>query len=401
MKRIFYILLLNLTLSIGSFAQEQVQLTTEQKLADFDSLYFHYKEVFPYFEVNKRLHNVDWLENRSAYRLRIENTKNDKEYLSQINDIIGDLNCGHANLMPTKYYHYYYSRYKMASIVFWSYRKYVRELKKNGAKKKSDYWSTLYKELYPKKKTVKNDTGIEENSNVKFETDTDGSIAVMHIKSFEYDFIKQDKKALLEFYNKLKDYKYLIIDIQENGGGDTRYWQKNIVPYLSNAKINYPTYMAFRDSPEFYKFAGKLEGFSADSINLEYLPAEVRNEDYLVTKSAYDIKPHKKSIRYQGEIILLVDHGVYSSAEAFANFCATTGFAKVAGEITGGDGIGADPFIYTLPISRIATCHPGIMGLNADGSSNEEMGTRPEIKVTGVDSKERYIRLLEVIKDTH
>lgn len=385
--------------AVAGHAKEKAhpQLTTEQKVTDFDSLYTQLKGAYPYFEVNKRQNNIDWVSNYDSYKMRIVNSENDAEYLAQLDTIMKDLNCGHADLLPTKYYHYMHSRYKMASLILWSYRRYVKELNKNGAKKKNKYWTEIAKQLYPSSGIGSNLAELDEEENISFETYEESSTAVIHIKSFLYEHIKADKQALLTFYQTLNNYNNLVIDVQGNTGGDTRYWQNNIVPFLIDSTINYSLYMAFKNSPAFYRFAGNMSGFPADSIKLMNMPEELQSGQYLIKQSTNSIEPDKKSIHYKGNIYVLADHNVYSSSEAFVNFCQSSGFAKVTGETTGGDGVGSDPFIYTLPISGIAVRYPGLMGLNGDGSSNEEKGTTPEIKLIGQSESERFEALKNYI----
>ncbi len=390
--------LILIAVMVNAKAQEPMHLTTEQKIADFDSLYHQLEYAFPYFEVNKRLNNVDWLANYDSYKSRIKNTKDDREFLAQIDTIMGDLHCGHADILPTMYYHYMHSRYRMASLILWPYGRYVHELNKNGAKKKNKYWTEIAKQLYPESGAGSNLADLDEKDNITFEIIENESIAVMHIKSFLYEHIKEDKDTILDFFANINNYENLIIDIQTNSGGDTRYWQKNIVPYLINSPTSYSSYMAFRNTQAFYSFAGEKSGLPVDSVKLDNMPEELLSGDYLFIKSDNQIEPDKNSFQYKGSIYLLADHSVFSSSEAFANFCKSSGFAKVAGEITGGDGIGSDPFLYTLPISGIAIRYPGIMGLNSDGSSNEEMGTIPEIPIKGATPEERYNNLLTYIK---
>ncbi|WP_282037630.1 S41 family peptidase [Saccharicrinis aurantiacus] len=396
-SRTIFIAIIALVLSPNVNATNPNPLSTEQKVADFDSLYFQLKGAFPYFEVNKRLNQVDWLGNYEAYKTRISQTQNNKQYLAEIDAIMDELNCGHADLLPTVYYNYMFTRYRMISWTHKSYKRHLQELKKNDAKQKNQYWAHIYQELHPSKKSKKTTENTEATANLTFEIFEAQSLAVMHIKSFSYEHVKADKKALLKFYENLNNYENLIIDIQGNGGGDTRYWQQNIVPYISNTTLNYSSYTAFKDNAEFYNFAGQLEGMPIDSVPLYNMPEELYEDDYLFKKSSWSLHPNKKSIHYRGKIYVLADHNVYSSSEAFANFCINTGFAKVVGETTGGDGVGSDPFLFTLPHSGIVIRYPGIMGLNADGSSNEEIGTIPSIEIEGNTCEERFTNFIKTI----
>ena len=110
-------LLLVLTLNLTLSAKEKTtkHLTTEQKLSDFNSLYTQLKDAYPFFDVNKRQNNIDWLNNHKPYKERIKQTQNDKEFLAQIEKIIKDLNNGHASIYPTKRYQYYLSAYRLAN----------------------------------------------------------------------------------------------------------------------------------------------------------------------------------------------------------------------------------------------------------------------------------------------
>lgn len=50
--------------SLSSF---DTPLTLEEKLEDFEYAYNLIKENYPFLEVNKRLHGVDWLANKTSY----------------------------------------------------------------------------------------------------------------------------------------------------------------------------------------------------------------------------------------------------------------------------------------------------------------------------------------------
>ena len=56
------------------------KLTTREKLEDFEYLCSVLEDNYPFFEVNKRLHNIDWLGNKRKYKRLIRNTKNDAEF---------------------------------------------------------------------------------------------------------------------------------------------------------------------------------------------------------------------------------------------------------------------------------------------------------------------------------
>lgn len=102
-------------------------------------------------------------------------------------------------------------------------------------------------------------------------------------------------------------------------------------------------------------------------------------------------------IDYKGRIFILVDKDVYSSSEAFTNFSKETNFATIVGTATGGDGIGFAPVYFSLPNSGLVLRMASCMGLNPDGSSNEEFGTIPDIIINpGEDALEKVLEMIKV-----
>jgi len=124
----------------------------------------------------------------------------------------------------------------------------------------------------------------------------------------------------------------------------------------------------------------------------------LNNNQYAFYSDNDSVFPSKKGVAYKGNKYLLVDKLVYSSAESFAYFCKTSKFAQVVGETTGGDGIGTDPILLTLPNSGIVIRFTGEMALNADGSSNEEMKTEPDLKLENLKELKDIKEIFKEIK---
>lgn len=83
--------------------------------------------------------------------------------------------------------------------------------------------------------------------------------------------------------------------------------------------------------------------------------------------------------RFKGKIVLLVDENSYSATDTFAAFCKRSGFARVVGRPTGGDGICCIPVYFSLPASGLILRLNMVYGLNEDGASNERFGTPPDL----------------------
>lgn len=80
------------------------QLTTEQKLEDFEYLYDIMEENYPFFEVKKRMINYDWLAHKEEFKQWIRDTKNDREYYNTVDRIVNLMQSGHTNLVGYEFY---------------------------------------------------------------------------------------------------------------------------------------------------------------------------------------------------------------------------------------------------------------------------------------------------------
>lgn len=230
----------------------------------------------------------------------------------------------------------------------------------------------------------------------------EGRIAYVKIPSLSSSYVEKDREGLRSFFTEIKDYSTLIIDIRGNGGGSTRYWTENILPPLAQMPLSTKNYLLFRDSDYikpfikhklFLSYYTELKPltqlrFSASNAGFYF---EDNKGSYL--ELGYNIKPNKP-VGFKGRILLLVDDYVYSSAEAFAAFAKATGWATLIGTRTGGDGIGFDPVPVVLPNSGLIVRFPADMGLNPDGSINEEVATQPDIYV-----EPSYEDFLKRVKD--
>jgi C-terminal processing protease CtpA/Prc len=203
-------------------------------------------------------------------------------------------------------------------------------------------------------------------------------VAYLKVSSMSSRTLQSDKIKILEFYNSIKEYPYLIIDIRGNGGGTDNYWHDNIVAPLISSKMSYNPIIAFKG--DYSKPFRRGKGITTKSI--DKLPENYKNR-YTIsmdsfTKSSISVSP-KTSIGFKGKIYLLVDDRVYSSSESFAAFSKNTGFAQLVGTTTGGDGIGVDPCITALPNSGLLVRFSLDMGVDEAGNVNEKTHTKPDI----------------------
>ncbi|WP_081673512.1 S41 family peptidase [Butyrivibrio sp. FC2001] len=76
---------------------------------------------------------------------------------------------------------------------------------------------------------------------------------------------------------------------------------------------------------------------------------------------------------------VLTSNNVFSASEIFVCFCKATGWAKLVGRKTLGDGLGTTPVMLVLPDSGLLIRFSGGVGENPDGSINAVAGTNPDI----------------------
>lgn len=359
------------------------QLTTEEKLEDFEALYEVLQENYPFFEVNKRINGVNWLNNKEQYLEKIRSTKSDEEFFYQLKFILSDLYNGHTGPLQKEYYKLFKAAYEENA----RYNKpWVEQF--NSPQAVARYGGDT--------KAVNTSTASNEQQqnyttpdNVITKILSKNQVAYLAIHSLNMFNIEGDMKLIRPFLESTKDYETLIIDIRGNGGGSDSYWSNNLVPMMIDKSLSWNAYFVYRGGAFSMPFIKQKLINNIDELqpiekireeNLKNAPPELLKDYKYFYKSNMKVQP-KNFVGFKGKIYLLVDHSVYSSSEMFASFAKTTGFATLVGETTGGDGIGQDPLVYALPNSGYIVRFPMVMGLTADGSCNEEHKTQPDIEL--------------------
>ena len=206
----------------------------------------------------------------------------------------------------------------------------------------------------------------------------EGNIAYLYVGSFSTSKVEQYYEQVIDFYNQIEDYNYLIIDIRGNTGGTYSVWIDGIVSPLIKEAILHEQFFAYRTGEALTNLFSNFLNEKVSKDQFAYLPSEVHTEDFEVYRNYMTYNPVGE-VDFNGQIILLVDNIVFSAAEGFTNFCKEKDFANIYGTATGGDGIMLYPMYFVLPNSKLVVEFASAIGLDGNGFSNEEVRTQPDV----------------------
>ena len=204
-------------------------------------------------------------------------------------------------------------------------------------------------------------------------------VAYLYVSTFLWEDIESHLSNIVDFLQQVEDYDYLIIDIRGNPGGNYRSWIEALVKPLIHEESVFEAYLAYRTS-DYSDSVREVFGIvnEVSKSEFEYLPTEVYGPEFKIYNYQHTFTPSFE-VNFDGEIILLVDHVVYSAAEGFTSFCKQTGFATIYGTTSGGDGIMEFPNHFVLPNSKLVINLSSALGLDCNGYASEEARTQPDV----------------------
>ena len=400
---IFIIFIISISILAATFISKGKsklkELTTEEKLEDFRYMYNVLKEDYPHFYEVKKMYKLDWLAPKEYYEKKIAETENNIEFFFQLYSIIKSLNDPHAEVVAPDFYYsilYLYKDIKEeGGEEYRTYKPWIDILL--SAEGKYRDWDENFKEKYADfYQNESEEIQKQSNSdNVVAKIIEDEKIAYLKIKSFSTDSTEE----IMEFLQDVKNYPYLMIDIMDNDGGYTGYWEK-IILSLINEPITIKSNYLIRGgeySMEHYYSKYDSNNLIIDDIknypNYNDLPKEIKDDfKYYILEERHF--PNEHSIGFKGKIFLLVNDYTFSAADNLVNVCMQIDTVTVIGCKTAGGGVGFTPLYVKLPNSGLIVRFEGELGLNEDGTSNF-MGTNPDIeieKVPGEDYNQKVIQ---------
>lgn len=364
----------------------KVVINNELYYEDFDYMIDTLDKTYPFFGVLDRS-GIDYDEITLKYRSKLEDQQmTDTRFYHLVDKMLSELNyTGHIHIVSKKNYDYY----ENTNMLPW------RDIANTDPSK-------AFYEAFELSQFHLGNTNS--SSNITTQTFDDINTAYIGINSFSYELIKEDYKTLTDYYKLVKHYDNIIIDIRNNGGGATNYYVENIVSPLMNNEMNYKMHMLFnKDNHNLPFILSKLGGDDSlisdiNNLDLSQFP-EFNTDDleYLSHSIIMDKTISPTGDGYKGNLYILVGPRNYSSSESFVNFCKESGFATLVGHQTGGDGIGFDPIVLSMPNSGIMVAYSTIYGMDQYGRNSEEFGTTPDILLDNDINAFEYI--MNAIKD--
>lgn len=357
---------------------------------DFD---YAYDALEKYYALFYRNGTYDFLKNRDAYKKELKNIKTDREFFDRMNKILSDLDDGHTNLLDSKEAYHIKETFSLANdnypnSVNIDLINYLFETKISKIK--------IFDKIFGK--------SLANTQNLKFQ-DINKDIAYLKIRSMidpESDAFADDLSLLKSYLKKSKNKRALIIDIRGNGGGNASYIYDYLYPMIMGKKdfkdtheyILFRTDEVFKYDPQYSEIKRvikkiKESDFKYMEENIPFLKkdkemmADLRkNYTHIIFNPGYKNKGEfKDDYKFDGNLYLLVDRDVYSSAQVAAHFFKDNNLGGVIGEKTGGDGIGTSPAMVKLPNTKYILRFSHELGLRETETIDETTYTIPDIEI--------------------
>lgn len=381
------IILLSVNLSSCQSIKTFGELTSEEKLEDFEYLFKTISENHPFLTVNKNVNDVDWLGEKENFKSNIEKATEDETFVKEINNIIAKLNDGYTYVVDKKTFpSLYVSHYNHGN----EFEAWLDILEDKVVLNRYDIGKRRLEELRNFDPKEFRGEGSSAAVNYKADILVPDQIAYLGIYNMSQDNIEGDGEAIREFLKDVKDYEKLLIDIRLRKRAiglrqdSNNYWMKNLVSPLIKEEVITENYYLIRGDQvkDFYDSGGR-DLKAIDELNksiIDSLPVGILDEfDYygIITRN---VKP-ENPIDFQGEIFLLTDDVAYDGFERFAAFCKDSNFASLVGKATRGYGLDLEPIFFALPNSGLVISSSAALILNGDGSIHRQEGVIPHIKL--------------------
>ncbi|MCL2398044.1 MAG: S41 family peptidase [Defluviitaleaceae bacterium] len=272
---------------------------------------------------------------------------------------------------------------------------------------------------------------LDNTPNVRTEVLVDDSVGYLSIDSFvwgdsiaewtDLKAMQRDEELILDFFEEIRDFDHLIIDLRRNGGGDSQFFTDAVIgPNIDRQLLVYG--YAFMSRGEYSSmFIGpgniignilnNMHGLSVrdnvfrpiyqmlDDIDLPYLNMDdMERMDYGFRMRA-SVNPRRlpqfnHQPAFDGKIWLLTSSYMGSAAQIAALITDYIGFATLVGETTGGN-YGGPRIFVALPNTGILF-QMDVMYITDSRGRLLEAGTIPHhFNMDGMDALETTLALIK------
>lgn len=361
-------------------------LSEKQKLEDSEFFFNTLQENYPYFGIDEKFNKINFLENKEHYIKLIEETKDDESYFEALNKIAGDLG-GEVTFLNKREYDEFLKYENISSLKLW-----IDTLKQETVKNRYQSMRITEASEIPEELTMT--------------TPVPNEVAYIKIKDFNPLLVDSDGKKIKDFIQNLKGYHSLIIDIRDNQGISVEYFLENLLVPLSNNYYKSTStilekkdqYTKYLDAYQSDYFTNIPEKQNRNDLIKNYNVSKERADHFEYGKQ-YSIRVEpQKSYPFKGKVYILQNTKTKYAADTFSQFANQTDFATTVGTTTGGNGVNISNVFLSLPLSGYVFQMPVGMGLNADGSSNYELGTTPILNYP--DSDHLLNTLIKIIQSS-
>ncbi len=413
----------NLAAQDPSRERSIAELTPEEKQADYEAFWDIIENAFPMLGYLRR-NGLDPEALKAEYQEGILDLASREDWLAYFQKLVKDLtldgkDVGHLSivnlgndLLNADYqsYCFYLAEYPddpwldMMGEVFENphvlgFYNLEEEEREPGAEPFIDIPDNLYTEFHP-----------EDNW------------AYLYINSFLNQNM-EDEDILDNFFAETESQGIgnVVIDLRDNQGGYNDYWLLNIVAPNITKPLQVENFGLYKESPwtqaclDYYasstfeedlmelKEAGPLPtllfSWNRRTKALPEMPNLVQEDIQDLDKAFQEtihISPSTELPLYTGKFWILSDPWSYSASEYFISFAKRTGFAKIVGEESGGDGSCVVTLYNALPESGLIVRYNALYGLNPDGSPNEDQATQPDYPIEpGQDALDLALQLIQ------
>lgn len=378
-------------------------ITKQQMLDDYDAMWTAMEENYPFWNALDRLGYPDYTTVRAQYRKELEEMEQDGDYTmtafleviaNSLYDVCGTV--GHVSIVNSNSFRdldvYRNHLSEMPELQPWV--DVIQQPEVIAFYEYFDYLDSLETDEQQETDTPEETEAAQEaelsrlkERNLTTQILSEGKTAYINIESFDDAFIEGDLPKISAFLEQVQDYEHLIIDIQNNGGGNSTYWEDAFVKPNIAEPITVSDVRLIGNGVLAQKFYYDMDyetlKLSLDDIksNPDFTALHLDDLDTLTFAKTmpYTYEPDTSEALFKGKIWVLASSSVYSAAEGFAVFCKQTGFATIVGKTTGGSNSGG-AILFELPNSHCLVEFDVEYCLNPDGSCSQEIGTTPDIE---------------------